>query len=172
MIVVICGVSGVGKTTVATRLAEALALPFVDADDFHPASNVEKMACGIPLDDEDRWPWLEALSDCIIEREKSGGAVLAFSALKESYRAALRSRCSEELTWIVLTASKEVLADRLALRQGHFFDSDLLGSQLEALEIPNYAWLIDAEGPTQEIVNTIRERIRGECTPEKELQSY
>ena len=153
-------------------MSEALGIPFFDADDFHPASNLEKMANGIALDDADRQPWLEALSGCISDQEKTGGAVLAFSALKESYRAALSSSCSEDIMWIFLNAPKSVLADRLASRRGHFFDRDLLDSQLDTLEIPEYAWLIDVEGSPREIVYTILERIRGECTPEINSQSY
>lgn len=161
MLVVLCGVSGIGKTTIGMRLAEALALPFIDADDFHPTSNVEKMSGGIPLDDVDRQPWLDALSRHISKQEKAGGAVLAFSALKESHRAALRSSCSEDLMWIFLSAPRSVLAHRLASRQDHFFDRDLLDSQLETLEVPDYGLHVDVEASPQEIVNTILERLRG-----------
>lgn len=130
------------------------------------------MSNGIPLDDADRKPWLEALSVWIAGQEKGRGAVLAFSGLKETYRAVLSSSCSEELVWIFLSAPKSVLAGRLASRQDHFFDSDLLDTQLDALEIPEYAWPIDVEGSPQEVVDVILERIRGTCTPETKSQSY
>ena len=159
MILVVCGVSGVGKTTIGRLLAEALEIPFHDADDFHPASNVEKMSSGIPLDDGDRRPWLEALASKLSAWEKDGGAVLACSALKESYRTILGSRCSARIRWIVLHAAEAVLADRVASRKGHFFDQRLLGSQLDALEIPDYGWLIDVQPSTQEIVNEILLRL-------------
>jgi carbohydrate kinase (thermoresistant glucokinase family) len=94
--------------------------------------------------------------------EKKGGAVLACSALKESYRATLGSRCGESIRWIFLNASEAVLADRLASRQGHFFDRKLLKSQLIALEIPDYGWLIDVKSSPGEIVKNILERLRGE----------
>jgi len=143
-------------------LSEALDVPFYDADDFHPASNIEKMASSLPLDDSDRRPWLETLASELSAWEKEGGAVLACSALKESYRTTLGSRCGESIRWIFLTGSKTVLAERLASRKGHFFDQNLLGSQLKALEIPDYGWQVDIESSPQEIVKTILKRMRGE----------
>ena len=160
MLLVVCGVSGVGKTTIGILLSEALEIPFHDADDFHPASNVEKMSSGIPLDDGDRRLWLETLARNLSVWEKEGGAVLACSALRERYRTILGSRCSERIRWIVLHANEAVLADRLASRKGHFFDRRLLGSQLDALEIPDYGWLIDAQPSPREIVNEILMRLR------------
>ena len=160
MILVVCGVSGVGKTTIGRLLAEALELPFYDADDFHPASNVEKMSNGIPLDDGDRRPWLDTLASHLYAWEKEGGAVLACSALKERYRTILGSRCGERIRWIVLHANEKVLADRMASRTGHFFDRQLLGSQLDTLEIPDYGWLIDVQPSPQEIVNELLMRLR------------
>ena len=141
-------------------LSEALEIPFHDADDFHPASNVEKMSSGIPLDDGDRRPWLDTLASEMPVWEKEGGAVLACSALKECYRMILGSRGSERIRWIILHATETVLADRIASRDGHFFDRQLLGSQLDALEIPDYGWLIDAQPPPHEIVNEILMRLR------------
>lgn len=117
------------------------------------------MAGGIPLDDEDRQPWLETLALKLSVWEKEGGAVLACSALKESYRAILASRCDETIRWICLVGSEDVLAERLASRKGHFFDRSLLDSQLEALEIPDFGWQIDFESSPQEIVNIILERL-------------
>lgn len=162
MILIVCGVSGVGKTTTGMLLSEALGIPFFDADDFHPSSNKEKMAGGLPLDDADRLPWLEILADQLRAWENDGGAVLACSALKESYRVKLQSKCGESIRWIFLDAPKTMLADRLASRKGHFFDQNLLGSQLEALEIPDYGWCVDAESSPEEIVNTILTRLRDE----------
>jgi len=160
VIFVVCGVSGVGKTTIGRLLAEALGIPFHDADDFHPGSNLEKMSSGIPLDDGDRQPWLDTLASKLSAWEKEGGAVLACSALRERYRTILGSRCSERIRWIVLHASEAVLADRLASRKEHFFDRRLLGSQLDALEIPDYGWLIDVQPSPKEIVNEILMRLR------------
>lgn len=162
MILIVCGVSGAGKTTIGKLLSEALAIPFFDADDFHPASNVEKMSAGVPLDDADRQPWLETLASELPEWEKSGGAVLACSALKESYRATLGSRCGEAVQWIILDAPEELLAERLAARKGHYFDPALLRSQIDAFELPDYGWRVDVTSSPQEIVNSIQMRLRGE----------
>jgi len=159
VILVVGGVSGAGKTMIGALLSEALDIPFFDADDFHPAPNIEKMASGIPLDDEDRRPWLETLARNLSAWEKDGGAVLACSALKESYRATLGSQCVENIQWIILHASEAVLTDRLTSRKGHFFAQQLLRSQFDAFEIPDYGWLIDAESTPQEIVTTILERL-------------
>ena len=160
MVLVVCGVSGVGKTTIGMLLAEALEIPFLDADDFHPATNVDKMSSGNPLNDRDRRPWLDTLASNLSVWEKEGGAVLACSALKERYRTILGSQCGERIRWIFLHATEAVLADRMASRKGHFFDRRLLGSQLDALEVPDYGWLIDVRPPPREIVNEILSRLR------------
>jgi carbohydrate kinase (thermoresistant glucokinase family) len=137
-------------------------MPFYDADDFHPASNVEKIAGGRPLDDADRRPWLETLAGNLPAWQEEGGAVLACSALKESYRELLGSQSGDRIQWIVLHANQAVLADRLKLRKGHFFDKALLNSQLDTLEIPDYGWLIDVDSSPQEIVNKILKRLGDE----------
>ena len=162
MIIILFGVSGSGKTTIGRQLADALSIPFFDADDFHPPSNIEKMANGHPLDDGDRQPWLETLATSIADWQEQGGAVLACSALRETYRETLGSQCGQNIRWILLQGSEEVLADRLESRKGHFFDRKLLCSQLETLEIPDYGWQFDVELSSQEIVNNILERLRSE----------
>ena len=163
MLVVIGGVSGAGKTTIGELLAERLAVPFHDADEFHSRSSVEKMASGIALDDDDRQPWLETLAAKLADWQQEGGVVLACSALKESYRATLKSRCSEPLQWVFLTGSEKLLAERLGLRKGHYFDPTLLRSQLDTLEIPDYGLAIDIDTTPEEIVDNILERLRGAC---------
>lgn len=160
MILILFGVSGSGKTTIGRQLADVLGLPFFDADDFHPPSNVERMASGRPLDDADRQPWLETLATSIADWQEQGGAVLACSALRETYRETLGSQCGENIRWVLLQGCEEVLADRLKGRKDHFFDRQLLSSQLDTLEVPDYGWLVDIESSPQEIVNKILTRLR------------
>ena len=136
MIVIVAGVSGSGKTTVGALLAGRLGWRFADADDFHPAANVEKMRAGIPLTDDDRWPWLRAIAAWMDERIARGEyAVVACSALKRSYRDLLLGG-RPEARMVFLAPDREVLARRLAARHGHFFPEQLLGTQFAALEPP------------------------------------
>jgi gluconokinase len=136
MILIMAGVSGSGKTTVGALLAGRLGWQFADADDFHPAASIEKMRAGIPLTDEDRWPWLRAIGAWMDERIARGEpAVAACSALKRSYRdLLLDGRPSARI--VFLAPDPQVLARRLAARHGHFFPGQLLGTQLDALEPP------------------------------------
>jgi len=136
VIVIIAGVSGSGKTTVGILLADRLGWRFADADDFHPAANVEKMRAGIPLTDDDRWPWLRAIAAWMDERIARGeDAVIACSALKRSYRdQLLDGRPAARM--VFLAPDRDVLDRRLAARHGHFFPEQLLGSQFDALEPP------------------------------------
>ena len=136
MIVIIAGVSGSGKTTVGALLAGRLDWPFADADDFHPAANVEKMRAGIPLTDADRWPWLRAIGAWMDEHIARGeSAVVGCSALRRSYRDQLLGG-RPEARMVFLATDREVLTRRLAARVGHFFPEQLLASQLAALEPP------------------------------------
>lgn len=158
MIFIVCGVSGTGKSTVGELLADKLKLSFFDGDDFHPKSNVQKMKNGMPLNDQDRQPWLELLAMELTSWEQDDGAVLACSALKESYREVLASKCNN-IAWIILNGSRELLIERLDSREGHFFTPRLLDSQLDALELPDYGWVIDVQLPPDEIINVILERL-------------
>lgn len=162
MMFVVIGVSGSGKSTVGKLLSEALDVPFHDGDEFHPASNVEKMTAGEALDDADREPWLETLAEELATWEQQGGAVLACSALKERYREILGSRCVGSIHWVMLRVSEPVLANRLASREGHFMGLGLLASQLEALEVPADAWEVDAELSPHEIVDNVLRRLHSE----------
>ncbi|MFE6175707.1 gluconokinase [Streptomyces sp. NPDC056464] len=132
--ILVIGVSGTGKTTVALLLAERLDVPFAEADDFHPPANIAKMSAGVPLDDEDRQPWLESVGRWLRERGAAGtGCVAACSALKRRYRDTLRAACPDAF-FLHLTADREVLVDRIEHRAGHFMPTLLLDSQLAALE--------------------------------------
>ncbi|WP_327683269.1 gluconokinase [Kitasatospora sp. NBC_00458] len=132
--VVVMGVSGVGKTTLARLLADRLGLPFAEADDFHPAANIAKMSAGTPLDDQDRAPWLRAVGAWLAERTEAGtGGVVTCSALKHGYRDILRAACPD--AWFLhLCGGHRLVEDRLAHRTGHFMPTSLLDSQYAALE--------------------------------------
>ena len=159
-VLVVMGVAGSGKTTIGERLSAALGFDFVDADDLHPESNRAKMARGLPLDDADRAPWLHALAALIDERWREGrGLVVACSALKRSYREVLvgdRSR----VRFIYLTGPMALLRQRLEQRSGHFAKSNLLQSQLEALEEPEGAITVDVTAPPEAVVCTILTALR------------
>ena len=133
---VVMGVSGSGKSTIADKLADRLGWTFEDGDRFHPAGNVAKMSAGHPLTDEDRWPWLQAIAD-EIDRVGAAGehAVIACSALKRAYRDILVHGRSD-VRIIYLKGTQELIAERLAQRKGHFMPPGLLASQFKALEPP------------------------------------
>jgi gluconokinase len=136
---VVMGVSGSGKSTVAEKLAQRLNWSFEDGDRFHPASNVAKMSAGHPLTDEDRWPWLRAIADEIDRICKAGKrAVFACSALKRAYRDILVHGRSD-VRIVYLNGTQQLIADRLAVRKGHFMPSGLLASQFKTLEPPGPA---------------------------------
>jgi gluconokinase len=134
MILIVAGVSGSGKTTVGSMLAGRLGWRFADADAFHPAANIAKMRAGMPLTDEDRWPWLRAIGAWMDERIAAGeSAVVTCSALRRVYRdALLDGRPQAQL--VFLAVDREAVARRLAVRHGHFFPAQLLDSQFAALE--------------------------------------
>lgn len=152
------GVSGSGKSTIGKLLAQKLKTPFLDGDDYHPASNIKKMAEGSPLDDEDRQGWLERLN--LLGKEYlSSGAVIACSALKESYRTILAKDIETNLVWIYLKGSYEEISERLKKRKGHFMPSALLKSQFDVLEPPTDAITIAIVQDPEQLVTQICEQI-------------
>jgi gluconokinase len=154
MIILLMGVSGVGKTAVGEALAQHLHWRFVDADDFHPATNVAKMRAGIALDDADRAPWLQALHNAIVGWIAAPeSVVLACSALKEAYRRELI--VGPEVKLVFLHADISVVGERVAQRQGHVMTPALLQSQFDTLEAPGEAISIDASKTISEIVAAI-----------------
>ena len=137
LVVLVMGVSGSGKTTFGTLLAERIGARFGDADAFHPAANVEKMSNGIPLTDEDRWPWLDAIAAAIGAWVADGtDVVFACSALKRIYRDRLRAGVPAGLRLVHLAGGEDLIAGRMAGRTGHFMPAALLRSQLATLEPP------------------------------------
>ena len=147
MKIIVMGVSGSGKSTVGKKLAASLDLPFYDADDFHPIANVEKMDAGIPLTDADRIPWLQELGNQLTKWPK---AVLACSALKESYRQLLGAK-NPDLKWVYLEGSKETILNRMKMRKNHFMKPEMLDSQIATLEPPAYGLKVSIEGSPEQI---------------------
>jgi gluconokinase len=169
MILIVAGVSGSGKTTVGAMLAGRLGWRFADADEFHPAASVEKMRAGIPLTDDDRWPWLQAIGAWMDERiARNESAVVTCSALKRSYRDVLL-RGRPQARMVFLAADPQVLARRLAARHGHFFPRQLLGTQLADLEPPqpdeHVITIIPADDPADTVTSIIAVLFAGEQGP-------
>lgn len=158
-IYVIMGVSGCGKTTIGQLLSTAFNIPFYDADDFHPQSNIEKMKNGFPLNDSDRAPWLNILSNKLKSWNTNAGAILACSALKESYREQL-SKGVSTIKWIYLEGSFELIKQRIENRSQHFQKSNMLQSQFEILEVPNYGIHVNINKEPQDIIRCIINKIK------------
>jgi len=158
-VILVMGVSGSGKTTIGQLLAASLHWKFSDADDFHPAANIEKMSHGIPLSDSDRLPWLEALRSAIEEWLQTGtNSVLACSALKSNYRQFLQ--ISDQVKFIYLKGSFDLIQQRLYQRHGHYMKADLLKSQFDTLEEPDNALVIDIAQTPEAIVQQIRNELK------------
>jgi gluconokinase len=159
MIIILMGVSGSGKTAIGERLAQALGWPFYDGDQFHPPANVAKMQQGMPLTDEDRWPWLQALRAHIEACMQQGvSAVLACSALKQAYREHLVID-EAKVKLVYLKGDYDLIHERLAQRRGHFMPPGLLASQFAALEEPEQGVVVDIVHPPKTIVALIREQL-------------
>jgi gluconokinase len=143
MIVVLMGVSGSGKTTVGELLARRVGWPYLDADDYHPPANVEKMRAGTPLTDADRWPWLERMNGLLRERDAGNeSAVLGCSALRQVYRERLAAGL-RDVRWVHLKGSFELIQNRLAARKHRYMPATLLRSQFATLEEPKDALTVD-----------------------------
>lgn len=161
MLVVVCGVSGCGKSTIGAGLAAALGFGFYDADDFHPDANKAKLSAGLPLSDADRAPWLADMASRIAGWKEAGGTVLACSALKEAYRRALLAQYDGPVHWVVLHGAEPLLRQRLEARQGHFADAGILASQLAIFEAPEYGQSVDIAQSPDEIIAQVAAIIRG-----------
>jgi carbohydrate kinase (thermoresistant glucokinase family) len=161
MIVLLMGVCGCGKSTVGRALAAALDWPFVDADTLHPPHNVAKMASGMPLTDEDRWPWFDRVVAEMRRYDAAGShLVVACSALKQAYRDRLAS--GGPVRFVYLKGDASIIEPRLATRTGHFMPPALLASQFATLEEPTDAIVIDIAQPAPEQVAAISRALREE----------
>lgn len=153
MHIIVMGVSGSGKSTVGEQLAAALNLPFLEGDSLHPKPNVNKMASGVPLQDEDRWPWLDTIGERIMAAEN--GIIVSCSSLKKSYRDRLRSASNGPLLFVFLDGSFDVLYEHMGHRTGHFMPVTMLESQLATLESPvgePFVFRADVIDPIEKIV--------------------
>ena len=165
-VVIVMGVSASGKSTVGTRLAQRLGVPFVDGDDLHPAANRAKMASGHPLDDADREPWLAAFTEWIRTTAARGhGGVATCSALKRAYRDRFR-RTGADVWFIHLALDRSVAAERIARRQGHFMPPRLLDSQyaiLDPLQADEPGVTIDASEDRERVLAAVLRAVPGPC---------
>ena len=160
-LIIVMGVSGSGKSTIAKHLADALNARFLDADDYHPAANVAKMSRGDALNDDDRWPWLKVFSQAMSKQD--GYCIGACSALKKEYRNYLTVEASESLLFVHLEGDKSLLMKRLSARTEHFMPSKLLDSQLATLETPDddeHAMSVDISGSPEQITALIQQQIK------------
>ena len=160
---VVMGVSGSGKSTIADRLAARLGWRYEDGDRFHPPANVAKMSAGQPLTDEDRWPWLQAIADEIDRLSEAGQrAVIACSALKRSYRDIL-VHGRDDVRIVFLNGTQDLIAERLAARKGHFMPPGLLASQFKTLEPPQPSErpiTVSIDAPVEAIVDDIINQLK------------
>ena len=155
MIIIIMGIAGSGKSTIGKLLAENLQWPFYDADVFHSEDNINKMREDLPLNDKDRIPWLEMIRDLMVEWDNKGNAVLACSALKESYRQILNEKVSD-VKWVILMGSRDMIKHRITVREGHFMKGTLMESQIKDFEKPDYGLTVSVTDTPEHIVQKIR----------------
>ena len=156
MIVLVMGVSGSGKTTIGEALARELGFTYLDADDYHPAANVAKMASGVPLQDSDRWPWLDKINQTVLQVQKQGqSAVIGCSALKQIYRERL-ARGLRKFEIVYLHGEFKLIHSRITARKHRFMPVTLLQRQFDALEAPKRAIEVDVAAPVEDSVSRIK----------------
>ncbi|WP_416984203.1 gluconokinase [Streptomyces sp. T028] len=161
-VVAVMGVAGTGKTTIGPLLAARLGVPYAEGDDFHPQANIAKMSAGVPLEDADRWPWLDAIGAWAHGRAGAGG-VVSCSALKRSYRDRLRAT-APGLVFVHLAGDRALIEDRMTHRQGHFMPTALLDSQfatLQPLQPDEAGVVVDVSGTPEEITERAARALAG-----------
>ena len=161
-LMIVMGVAGCGKSTIAEGLARELGGTYLDGDSFHPAANIAKMSAGEALTDEDRWPWLDTFASNISARD--GIVVGACSSLKRSYRDFITDRAGEPVLFIYLDGSRELITNRMSERTGHFMPTSLLDSQFATLEVPaedENAIAVDISGTQDEIIANTVKQVKG-----------
>jgi len=159
MIVLVMGVSGAGKTTIGEALARELGFTYLDADDYHPAASVAKMAAGVPLQDSDRWPWLEKINEELFKIQQRGeSAVVGCSALKQAYRERV-ARGLRDFEIVYLRGEFKLIHSRIAARKHRFMPATLLQSQFDTLEPPASAIEIDVSAPVESSLSKIRKQL-------------
>ena len=162
MILIVMGVSSSGKSTIGYLLSERLGWPILDGDDFHLRANVEKMSRGIPLTDEDRYPWLDRLAELIADHlKKDQSMILACSALKQAYRTRLVVDPSKTL-FIYLKGSYKLILARMSERSGHYMKPHMLVSQLSTLEEPQDALTVSIDQTPEQIVNSVVDYLKAD----------
>jgi len=156
MVIIVMGVSGSGKSTVGEMLAARLRWAYHEADDFHPQANVEKMSKGMPLNDQDREPWLDAIRVIILKHlQDKSSAVITCSALKENYRQQLKPNDNEAVEFVFLQGDFDLINERMQQRAGHFMKAEMLKSQFDTLEPPKDALTVDISPDPQTICDEI-----------------
>lgn len=160
-LIIVMGASSCGKSSIASGLAALQDAVFLDADDYHPASNIEKMSRGDALNDEDRWPWLQRFGKTLASQ--TGNAIGACSALKRVYRDKLTEAAGEPVLFVYLHGSRDLLEQRIASRKNHFMPTSLLASQLATLEVPGpdeLAITVDISGTQEQVIQRIRSHFK------------
>lgn len=160
--IVVMGVAGCGKSTVAQAIHDQLGYTLAEGDDFHPQANIDKMASGTPLTDEDRWPWLAHINEWMVERDQQGeDTVVSCSALKRSYREVLSKNV--DVLFLHLNGTQDLIQERLSARKGHFMPPTLLPSQFATLELlgdDENGQTISVDGSIEDVVNRAIEAVK------------
>jgi carbohydrate kinase (thermoresistant glucokinase family) len=159
-VIYIMGVSGSGKSTIGKQLSERTGYDFYDADNFHTKENKAKMSAGIPLTDEDRWPWLANINRFVIDKIMVNDIIMVCSALKQSYRDELNKTIEKKCSWIFLRGDYDTINNRLKGRTDHYMPSTLLQSQFDALEVPEDVISVDISHPPEMIVEDIISKLK------------